>query len=41
MDLMPASRDGDEARLWIIEVPGAGQGTLLLDGQPSGGVRWP
>jgi hypothetical protein len=39
---MPASTgDAGEARLWIIEVPGAGQGTLLLDGQPSGDVRWP
>jgi hypothetical protein len=39
---MPASTgDGDEARLWVIEAPGAGEGTLLLDGQPSGDVRWP
>jgi hypothetical protein len=39
---MPASTgDAGEARLWVIEVPGAGQGTLLLDGQPSGDVRWP
>lgn len=39
---MPASTgDGAEARLWVIEVPGAGQGALLLDGQPWGDVRWP
>jgi hypothetical protein len=39
---MPASTgDAGEARLWVMEVPGAGQGTLLLDGQPSGDVRWP
>jgi hypothetical protein len=39
---MPASTgDAGEARLWVIEVPGAGRGTLLLDGQPSGDVHWP
>jgi hypothetical protein len=39
---VPASTPtGDEARLWVIEMPGAGSGTLKLDGLPSGDVSWP
>jgi hypothetical protein len=39
---MPASTgDGAEARLWVVELPGAGTGSLELNGQPSGSVRWP
>lgn len=39
---MPASTGaGGEARLWVVEVPGAGTGDLLLNGQISGEVRWP
>ena len=39
---MPASTGaGGEARLWVIEVPGAGQGSLSFDGRASGEVRWP
>lgn len=39
---MPASTGaGGEARLWVIELRGAGQGTLLFDGQGSGEVSWP
>jgi hypothetical protein len=32
---------GDEARLWIIELPGAGGGGLSYDGRHVGPVRWP
>jgi hypothetical protein len=39
---MPASTgDGAEARLWVVELPGAGTGSLELNGQPSGSVSWP
>jgi hypothetical protein len=32
---------GAEARLWIVEVPGAGTGSLLMDGVDRGNVSWP
>jgi hypothetical protein len=32
---------GAEARLWMIEVPGAGTGSLLMDGIDRGNVSWP
>jgi hypothetical protein len=32
--------DGAEARLWIIEVPGSGSGTLTYDGKDAGTVTW-
>jgi hypothetical protein len=39
---MPSSTgDGAEARLWVIELPGAGSGTLELNGEAAGTVRWP
>jgi len=39
---MPSSTgDGAEARLWVIEVPGAESGTLELDGTAAGSVSWP
>jgi hypothetical protein len=36
-----ATRDGDEARLWIVELPGAGSGALSYDGKPVASVSWP
>jgi hypothetical protein len=39
---MPSStREGDEARLWIVELPGAGSGSLSYDGKDVGSVSWP
>jgi hypothetical protein len=39
---MPSStRDGDEARLWVVEVPGAGSGALNYDGKNVASVSWP
>ncbi len=39
---MPASTGaGSEARLWVIELPGAGRGTLSFDGTAAGEVQWP
>jgi hypothetical protein len=39
---MPASTGAAaQARLWVVEVPGAGTGNLLFSGQVSGQVRWP
>jgi hypothetical protein len=39
---MPA-RDagGAEARLWIIELPGAGSGSLVLNDKEAGSITWP
>lgn len=36
-----STANGDEARLWVFEVPGAGSGRLLVDGVDRGGVSWP
>jgi len=36
-----STADGAEARLWVIEIPGAGSGSLLIDGMDRGGVSWP
>jgi hypothetical protein len=39
---MPSStRGGDEARLWVVELPGAGSGALNYDGKNVGSVSWP
>ena len=39
---MPSSTpDGGEARLWIVELPGAGTGGLSYDGKVVGSVSWP
>jgi hypothetical protein len=32
---------GDEARLWVIELPGAGVGQLWFDDQQVGSISWP
>jgi hypothetical protein len=36
-----STANGAEARLWVIEVPGAGSGSLLMDGVDRGNVSWP
>jgi hypothetical protein len=36
-----STADGGEARLWMIELPGHGSGTVLLDDIASGTVCWP
>ena len=36
-----STADGGEARLWVIEVPGAGTGRLLVEGVDRGTVSWP
>jgi hypothetical protein len=39
---MPSTTDdAREARLWIVELPGAGIGTLSFDGTKAGKVSWP
>jgi hypothetical protein len=32
---------GDEARLWVIELPGAGTGPLMFDDRDAGSIAWP
>jgi hypothetical protein len=36
-----STMNGGEARLWVIEAPGAGTGRLLVDGADRGTVSWP
>jgi len=36
-----STANGGEARLWVIEVPGAGTGRLVVDGIDRGEVSWP
>lgn len=36
-----STENGDEARVWIVELPGSGEGTLLLDDVGGSIVRWP
>jgi hypothetical protein len=39
---MPArDASGDEARLWVIELPGAGTGMLTLDNRDQVSIPWP
>jgi hypothetical protein len=36
-----STANGGEARLWILELPGAGTGSLVIDGVDQGSVTWP
>jgi hypothetical protein len=36
-----STANGGKARLWLVELPGAGTGALVLDGVDRGPVSWP
>jgi hypothetical protein len=36
-----STANGEQARLWVIEIPGAGTGSLRVDGVDQGTVSWP
>jgi hypothetical protein len=36
-----STANGGKARLWVVELPGAGTGSLVLDGVDRGPVTWP